>query len=207
MKQTAQASGFRRGRSRTIPVTAAVMACLAISWAGVAGPASATPSQWESYHFEYGGPDGLNEDFCGVPGLTLQQEGAVDGRERTTTHGPDGLSYYYDHAIQYTDTWTNVETGESVTDVGSYRGGALHVTDNGDGTLTVIVQNTGHSSMYNEDGQRIYHSAGVFRFELLFDHAGTPTNPDDDEFLAFVGVLKHTGRDDGFCETLVGELG
>lgn len=204
MKQTALTPGFRRGRSRATPVTTAVT-CLAVSWAGVVGPASAAPSQWESYHFEYGGADGLNEDFCGVPGLTVQQEGAVDGRFRTTKRGPDGLSYSYDHATEYTDTWTNVATGESVTDIGAYRGKTLRVTDNGDGTLTELNQYTGRASTYNEDGQRIYHSAGVGRAELLFDHAGTPTNPDDDELLAFVGV-KSTGFD-GFCETLVDEFG
>ncbi|MGH3506911.1 MAG: hypothetical protein ACRDO2_06870 [Nocardioidaceae bacterium] len=130
----------------------------------------------------------------------------ADARFRTITHGPDGLPYYVESA-QFVDTWTNVDTGEFVTDVRSYRDPALRVTDNGDGTLTILVKGTGHHVMYDQDGQPIARFAGQRSFELLFDHAGTPTDPDDDELLAFLGVIKSVGHDDGFWDALVQAIG
>jgi hypothetical protein len=47
----------------------------------------------------------------------------------------------------------------------------------------------------------------VFRFKLLFDHAGTPTNPDDDELIAFLGGVKTAGRSAGYCDAIVRVLG
>ncbi|MBA2535208.1 MAG: hypothetical protein H0V21_09365 [Rubrobacter sp.] len=190
-------------------VTAALLGGgLALFSVGVVAPASAAPSEWHPYHFEYGGADGLNEDFCGVTGLTVQQEGVVDGRERYVAHGSDGLPYYYDHATAYTDTWTNVATGDFVTVEGSYRGASIRVTDNGDGTYTVLFQYNGVNSYYNEDGQRIAHEAGLIRAKQLFDDAGTPTDPSDDEMLAFLGFVKRTGQnDDLFCTTIVQAIG
>jgi hypothetical protein len=48
--------------------------------------------------------------------------------------------------------------------------------------------------------------AGMFRFEFLVDHGGTPTDPSDDEELEFVGVVKEAGRADtanrDFCEDI-----
>jgi hypothetical protein len=87
--------------------------------------------------------------------------------------------------------WTNVATGDFVTVVGSYRGGDLRVTDNGDGTLTVISKHTDNWATYDQDGTGIAGArrAGLTSFELLFDNAGTPTDPSDDEFVAFLGVV------------------
>ncbi len=195
-------------RLRIIPVAAAVLAGIALLSGGILAPASAAPAKWQPYHFEYGGADGFNEDFCGVTGLTVQQEGVVDGRERYVAHGPDGLPYYYDHATVYTDTWTNVATGDFVTDVGSYRGASIRVTDNGDGTYTVLFQYNGTDFIYNEDGRLIGHEAGLIRIKLLFDDAGTPTDPSDDESLAFLGLVKRTSpHDDFFCTTIVQAIG
>ncbi|MGZ5410711.1 MAG: hypothetical protein ACXWDJ_12010, partial [Aeromicrobium sp.] len=182
-----------------ITTIAAVFAGVAIPSATFAGSATAAPSHWVTEHGEYG-PE---ISFCGAP---FAQQGEVDVRFRTTTHGPDGLPYDYEHA-DFTDTWTNVTTGELVTVVGSYRNGALRVTDNGDGTLTVLIKGTGNNVFYNEDGQKIGRHTGLTSFELLFDHAGTPTDPSDDEFLAFLGFTKDTGRDDVLCAVLAQTIG
>ena len=75
------------------------------------------------------------------------------------------------------------------------------VTDNGDGTLTILVLTTGNEVLYGEDGKAIARNPGQLRFEFLVDHGGTPTDPSDDEFLEFLGVVKDsTGRNDDFCE-------
>ncbi|CAN5290711.1 hypothetical protein BH18ACT9_BH18ACT9_08120 [soil metagenome] len=183
---------------------AAILAGLLIPSVCFVGAATAAPSKWESYRFPYG-PE-VTTNFCGVTGLTIQQQGVAVGRERTISHGPDGLPYYFVQE-RYTDTWTNLGTGETMTTVGAYRGHSLKVTDNGDGTLTVLAQNTGNDASYNADGDIVARSAGVFRFRLLIDHGGTPTDPDDDEVIAFLGVVKKTGLNSDFCETIVGTIG
>ena len=93
---------------------AAVLAGVAVPSVALAGAATAAPSQWETFHEGYG-PE-VSENFCGVPGFTVEQEGAVEGRFRITAHGPDGLPYYASH-ITDTSTETNVATGEYVTRV------------------------------------------------------------------------------------------
>jgi hypothetical protein len=42
---------------------------------------------------------------------------------------------------------------------------------------------------------------------LLIDHKGTPTDPTDDEVVAFLGVVKESrGRSDDFCAAAVAAL-
>ena len=80
----------------------------------------------------------------------------------------------------------------------------LRVTDNGDGTLTILILSTGNAVLYGENGKVIARNSGQVRFEILIDHGGTPTDPSDDEFLEFLGVVKDsTGRSDDFCEAAV----
>ena len=55
----------------------------------------------------------------------------------------------------------------------------IEVTDNGDGTLTILVQGTINSKFFFPQGFR-FHDRGMFRDELLIDTKGTP-DPSDDE--------------------------
>ena len=190
-------------KSRATTILTAALAGLTASSTLVLGAASAAPSKWEPFHDEYG-PQ-VSRNFCGVSGFTVEQRGVVDGRSRTTARGADKLPYYREH-VRYTDTFTNLRTGEFITVEAAYRGGAHRVINNGDGTLTVIVQNTDNSFYLDEAGEVIAHDAGLIRYELLFDHGGTPRDPSDDEVVAFVGVLKSTGRKGDFCTTLVEAL-
>jgi hypothetical protein len=83
-----------------------------------------------------------------------------------------------------------------------------NVTDNGDGTLTILVLATGNDVLYGPDGKAIARNPGQIRFEVLIDHGGTPTDPLDDEFVADLGVVKgSTGRSDDFCAASVTALG
>jgi len=100
--------------------------------------------------------------------------------------------------------YTNIATKQYVTEVTRVIEKDLRVTDNGDGTLTILVLATGPSSVYDETGKAIARNPGQFRYELLIDHGGTPSDPSDDEFLAFLGVVKEsTGRTDDFCTAVV----
>src|SRR6266508_3801975 len=130
----------------------------------------------------------------------------LDGRVHAVPHGPDGLPYFGVHFVR-TDVFTNLANDKSVTGVVNEIDKDLRVTDNGDGTLTILVLATGNFVLYGEDGKAIARNPGQIRFEILIDHGGTPTDPSDDEFLAFLGVVKgSTGRSDDFCAAAVPAL-
>ncbi|MGH3716693.1 MAG: hypothetical protein ACRDT4_25030 [Micromonosporaceae bacterium] len=55
------------------------------------------------------------------------------------------------------------------------------MTDNGDGTLTILVLVTGNEVLYRMDGKAIARNPGQVRFELLIGHNGTPADLFDDK--------------------------
>ena len=101
---------------------------------------------------------------------------------------------------------TNLANDKSVRSVATVLEKDLRVTDNADGTLTVLVLATGNATLYGEDGKAIGRDPGQVRIELLIDHGGTPNDPSDDVLLAEELVKGSTGRSDGFCETVVPAL-
>jgi hypothetical protein len=179
---------------------AAVLAGLVIPTVGLAGAALAEPGEWEPFHREF---SFVEEDGCGVPGLTLEHVLVSDGRERFAAHGPDGLPYFA--ALEtVTHTVTNA-AGESVTQVTNLRYADLHVIDNGDGTLTTIGQRTARVE-FIQDGQVIARGAGLIRVEGLWDNGGTPTDRTDDEFLDET-IIKEVGKPTDFCATVIQAVG
>jgi hypothetical protein len=146
------------------------------------------------------------EDFCDVPGLTIDGAFTVDGRVQATPHGPSGLAYFIEH-LRSTTVLTNPETGLSTTEVVTVLQKDQRVIDNGDGTLTILELGTGNDVVYGPAGKAIARNPGQIRFELLIDDSGTPTDPSDDVFLADLGTVKDsTGRNDDFCEAVVPAL-
>ena len=126
-----------------------------------------------------------------------------DGRAHAVPHGRDRLPYFGAH-IKQTEVVTNLANGNSVTSASSFVDKDLRVTDNGDGTFTILVLSTGISVLYGEDGKVIARDPGQIRVEILIANGGTPTDPSDDEFIEFLGVVKEsTGRSDDFCEAAV----
>lgn len=170
-------------------LVAAVAAMLAIS-----GTANAAPPVHESFHDEF---SFIDNDFCGT-GLSIEIDGVVDGRALIQAKGKQGLIYFAEHLLVAT-TFTNPESGATITSVERTIRKDLHVVDNGDGTLTVVVLATGNFTMYGADGTAIGRNPGQFRFELLIDHGGTPIDPSDDVFLEFHVLKESTGRSDDFC--------
>jgi hypothetical protein len=139
------------------------------------------------------------DNFCDVAGLTVQRDSTIDLRSMQNPHGADGLIYLLDR-VRVTSVYTNVANGNAVTEVETVVSKDLRVTDNDDGTLTILVLVTGNAVAYGPDGEAIARNPGQIRFEVLVDHGGTPTDPSDDEFLEFLGLVKEsTGRTDDFC--------
>jgi hypothetical protein len=163
--------------------------------------ASAAPGEWETFHNE---ASFVEEDACGVSGFTLEQTLVSDGRERVTERGPDGLPYYEAHE-QVARTATNVATGEPVTQMITVRFTVVDVTDNGDGTSTIVSQRPTRV-VYLKDGEVIARGATFVRFEALVDNGGTPTDPSDDEFLG-EEVIKDVGNSADFCATIIEAIG
>jgi hypothetical protein len=182
---------------------AAMLALVATVAAALAASAAAEVVFRETFHDE---GTVVFEDFCDVSGLTVEVAFSVDGRVQAVPHGRDGLVYFLEH-LKGTNVYTNVDNDRFLTEVFTVVNKDLRVTDNGDGTLTILVLATGNAVLSGEDGKAIARNPGQIRLAFIVDHAGTPTDPSDDVFLEDLGVVKgSTGRTDDFCEAAVPAL-
>jgi hypothetical protein len=139
-------------------------------------------------------------DFCDVSGLTVDAVTHVTGRFHVVTHGQDQLLYFAAN-LKVTQTLTNGDN--TVTARSNFIDKDIRVTDNGDGTLTILILSTGNAVLYGPDGKAIARNPGQTRIELVVDHGGTPTDPEDDEEISFEIVKGSTGRTDDFCAAAV----
>jgi hypothetical protein len=179
-----------------------VLGGVALASAGIVGPASATPIASGSIHDEF---SFVVEDTCDVPGFTTRVDGVVDLRFRLNSRGADRLAYLNEHRTQ-TLVFTNLATGEFVTIENRENGNDIRATDE-DGILTYMVAHTGTSVMYDMDGKVIARDSGQSRLKVLFDDAGTPTDPTDDVFLDAI-PLKDTGLPSiDYCSETVHAIG
>lgn len=181
----------------------AVPAIVLATLTALALAASATAGQVfrETFHFE---DTFVVDDFCDEAGLSVQIALVMDGNVLVVPHGPDGLDYFLQHGRR---TEVLTANGTTLTSVVTVTEKDKRVTDNGDGTLTVLILATGNAVLYGEDGKAIARNPGQIRFELLFGDNGTPDDPFDDVFLADLGLVKgSTGRSDDFCEAAVPAL-
>jgi hypothetical protein len=178
---------------------AALLVLAATAAATLAATASAKPLLRERFHNE---GTVVFEDFCGVPGLTVEVAFVVDGRVLAVPRGPDRFAYFLEHLTE-TEVLTNRANGKTVTAVGHAVQKDLRVTDNGDGTLTILAMGTGNLVLYGQNGEVLARNPGQTRVEILVDHGGTPTDPFDDVFLSSRVVKGSTGRSDDFCAATV----
>ena len=166
-----------------------------------AGLATAQPLEQEHVHES---DSEVIEEFCGD--LTVRHDVEADVYFSATPHGPDGLIYFADR-VRITDSWTNLANDKTFTVAVAGQQKDLRVTDNGDGTLTILVLVAGRQTAYGPDGTRLFLDAGTFRFSFLVDHGGTPTDPFDDvEVEDSFELVKQAGRSDtagrDFCEDI-----
>jgi hypothetical protein len=145
------------------------------------------------------------EDFCGTD-LVVESHLVVDGTTTIRPRGREGLIYFANR-LRITETFTNVDDEDKfVVSTVNLIDKDLRVTNNGDGTLTILILSTGNAVIYNSDGKAIGRNPGQVRFELVVDHGGTPSDPSDDTELSFEQVKGSTGRTDDFCEVTVPAL-
>lgn len=183
---------------RTLGLAAGLAAAVSMA---LAGGASAKPLEHATFHNE---GTFIDKDFCDVPGLRVQQDNVADIRALLNSHGPDGLVYFHAN-IHVTTVYTNLANGNTVTEVGQAVDKDLRVTDNGDGTLTILVLSTGNIAVFGPDGKALARNPGQVRFAFDVDDGGTPTDPFDDVEIdgSFEVVKESTGRTDDFCAAVL----
>jgi hypothetical protein len=185
------------------PWLAALLALAATTALVAATAATAGQVVKEEFHEE---GTFVVEDFCGVVGMDVEISFVLDVRVHIVPHGRDRLDYFLQHGTR-TEVLTNLANGKQVNSLASVIEKDMRVTDNGDGTLTILIQATGNAVLYGANGKAIARNPGQVRFEILVDHGGTPTDPSDDEFLEDLGLVKgSTGRSDDFCAAAVRAL-
>jgi hypothetical protein len=156
-------------------------------------PASAKQFDQGHYHDE---DSGVINDFCDVTGLTVRFDYVADGVFVGTRRGSDGLVYFTGTEHGST-TLTNVNNGKSLHDEFDGVSRDLSVTDNGDGTLTIVFLETGGDRWYGSGSQFLFTNPGQSRFEIVITDGGTPGDPSDDgEPISFTRVFGSTGRND-----------
>jgi hypothetical protein len=189
---------MRASRMRGVGVILALAATAATL---VAAIANAGKVSRETIHEEF---EFVDENFCDA-GLAVDVAVVLDIRVHAVPHGRDRLVYFLQHGRE-TDVFTNPANGASVRSVSKVIEKDLRVTDNGDGTLTVLLLATGNAVVYGENGKAIARNPGQIRIELLIDHGGTPNDPSDDVVLDEEIVKGSTGRTDDFCEAALPAL-
>ena len=127
-------------------------------------PAAADPGDWETEHFAWGE---TMEDTCGIAGLTVEDVGSGESRTRLVARGADELQHLEEYAVD-TDVYTNLANGRSVSVVENRYGRDVTVTDNGDGTLTVVELFSGHQTVYDADGNVLERAAGSVMVTVRF---------------------------------------
>ena len=147
----------------------------------------------------------VEKNHCGVAGLTVSEEFVADGKFQVVRRGRERLAYSLDR-LKETIVITNLANRKVVTAVLTVGAKDLKVTNNGDGTLTIVVQAMGNVVVYGPDGKAIARDAGLSRFEVLIDHGGTPRDPSDDEFIDERRIKGPTGRNDDICAAVVPQL-
>ena len=179
------------------PLLAAALAALLVP--AMAGPAQAGPPPVQDhYSAEFDellpGPGG---SFCGgLVDVPLHTE--IDGYFSVKERASSGLPYFADR-FRSTLVYTNPDTGLTYTVVRVRQIKDLRLTDNGDGTLTLVGLSTGALFAYGPDGERLDIRAGMSRDTFLVDTKGT-ADPFDDE-LTPVGDPVTAGLDttSDFC--------
>jgi hypothetical protein len=173
----------------------AMLACCIAGSAALVAQASARQSFQETYHLEL---TLVHEDFCDVEGLTVSDEVVIDGKVRAVQRGPDGPEYFLDK-VKEVGLVTNLANGKFTPYVVTGVNKDLKVTENADGTVTILALFTGNHVLYDSDGKAIARNPGQSRFEFVIDLGGTPDDFSDDELISERRVKGSTGRSDDLC--------
>ena len=145
--------------------------------------------------------------FCGVDGLVVDGQFTADGRFIERLQGQSPFPYFMDNTRVVVE-FTNRATGQHATSVEPRTTTKdFKITDNGDGTITIIDLLTGGAQLYGDDGRLIAKDDGQVRIKLVVDYNGTPSDPSDDINLSDELIFGSTGTNDDFCAAILDDWG
>jgi hypothetical protein len=181
-------------RRLTVVAVASALGLLGVV-ASVA-PAEARVISNEPFHQVFSVVD---DQIC--PGLTLRIDFDIEGRRIVNTHGRDRLVYFI-RTEHGTVSFTNLANDETVIQKRRTIFHDLKVTDNGDGTVTVVQADTGITGSTGKLGAK---RTGTLRFEFVYNASGTSTDRSDEDIVREAVVKENTGQSDlpeGMCDLL-----
>jgi hypothetical protein len=179
---------------------ALIATAAAVVGVGVAAtPASSAVLTNEHFH------DAGSEPFTFCEGVDAMETWDEHVHLMETTRGAKKLLHFKAN-VHGTAQYVNLDTGGAFTRKYAFTDRDMRVTDNGDGTLTIIFANVGVTRWYDAEGTKVFTIAGQFRAKLVVDHGGTPNDPSDDEDVSFE-ILRLPKNDPtldrDFCEDLI----
>ena len=184
-------------RHRTASKALGILTSAAAVLAVATPPASAAIIESGTFRDEFS--DTIRK-FCGVRGLTVEFEGVVEGQFKVNARSPRKFDYYQEH-VSVTTVYTDTATGQTATDIQPNTVGKdQSITDNGDGTLTIVVLLTGGARTYGDDGSLIASNSGQVRFRDTVD-------ADTFKLLDSELIFGSTGTNDDFCEAVLTDWG
>jgi hypothetical protein len=141
-----------------------------------------------------------DNDFCGA-GVSVVGDVTLSGKYRVTSRRPgDGLDYYLEN-LRVEQTITDQATGLSVYDIQpNTLSKDQTLTDNGDGTITIINLATGGERTYGHEGSLIARNSGQVRFRIVYDYV-------HDVEISRELIFGSTGTNDDFCEAVLSDWG
>lgn len=169
-------------------LAAAVSVAVGLVYPSAAGAAPMPPARAMIFTDSWNETEEGIDLGCGTPSVDVAYSGSV--RAVLVPHA-NGL-LYATVLVALSESYT----ADDVTVVSSARfvDKELQVTENEDGTYTIVQLSTGNATIYGPDGKAIARNPGQFRFVYR-------THADDDGF-DVLEVLKSTGRSDDFCTAI-----
>ena len=140
---------------------------------GTGTPAVAQPIDKGHFH------DVFTDDPYDCDGLPAQDSGDISGNFVFNQRGSSPFPYYRE-SVRGTFVTTNLLTQGTFTQVFASVSQDHVITDNGDGTITIMVNSTGGWRAYDQFGELVLKDPGNFRFSFDVDYGGTPGDPSDD---------------------------
>lgn len=197
---------FTTSGSRRLVPGALVAALVAMLLAVLASPALADPAVQDTVEVEF---TELVDDFCGQDGLAVRH----DYVENSTVTGVNEGRHGYVHfrfRLHVRETWTNVDTGQTLA---LSMDGVIQdtaVTDNGDGTLSKSTNFASVARWKDQDGKLVALDSGLTGLEIVNDHNGTPLDPSDDQTIDVRVIRESNGRNEPVfdqCDIIVPVIG
>jgi hypothetical protein len=152
----------------------------------MAAPASAAPPE----RFSSVESSAFDGEVCGVPTHVVDSE-SVTG----AIHQRSGSYPYYWAKITRDAYLTRTSTGRTVHLHQDMVQRDARITDNGDGTIDILVAGTYTEFDHAPDGTVGLRTQGRETYVVTLDTQGTPTDEDDDVEIGFQ-YLGFTGHDD-----------